>query len=150
MKTLVLLSLTFGLTILSQNPAFAAGGEGHGAGVPHRDNTTLFPQPKPDPTLATPPPATSLTEPAFQAKTDTAVTLRWEAAAGADKYHVQIATDPNFKWLVADQHGVQGTSFDAKDLKPATRYFWRVAGWKSGNMAATNKAEFRSSVFETK
>lgn len=150
MKSSMLLTAAFGLTILMQNPALAAG-DGHGGGgLPHRDNNALYPQPQADITKATPPPQAKLTEPKFQAKTETAVTLRWEAATGADHYHVQVATDPNFKWLVTENHNVSGTSFEAKDLKPGTKYFWRVAGWKSDNMAATNKAAFAISTFETR
>lgn len=141
-----LILLTIGLISLASFNSFAAGGgDGH-----HRDNTTLFPPHVPNPAMATPPPKTRLLEPTFQQTTDTSASLRWEAATGADHYHLQVATDPNFKWLVVDDHYVKGTSFNVSSLKPSTRYFWRVAGRKSDNKAATNKAPFATSAFQTR
>ncbi len=115
----------------------------------HRDNAALFPPHHADSGKSTPPAAVKLLEPAFQAKlggTETALT--WEASQGATSYHVQVATDPNFKWLLSDEHFVTGTKFQAKGLEKGKTYYWRVAPWKDGNLAATNKGPFSNSIFE--
>lgn len=130
--------------------AHAAGGE-HGSGKAHRDNTTLFPQPQKDAAKGTAPASPEIVSPAFGSKVEGAsVALTWKASEGADSYHVQVATDPNFKWLKADEHWVLGTSFEAKDLETGKHYYWRVAPWKNDNVAATNKGSFSVSSFETK
>ncbi|MBX3032610.1 MAG: fibronectin type III domain-containing protein [Bdellovibrionaceae bacterium] len=123
----------------------------HGGGQAHRDNTALFPQPKPDITRATPPAAPKLESPAFEAVINgDAATLKWQASNGATDYHVQVATDPNFKWLKAENHWVKSTSFDVSGLEKGKLYYWRVAAWKGDNNAATNKSPFAASSFETK
>jgi hypothetical protein len=148
MAYLLILSL---MTTLSQS-AFAAGPDaGHGDAKAHRDNTTLFPPRVADGTMATAPEKPELLEPAFQAKVEgTSTNLTWKESAGADVYHVQVATDPNFKWLVKEDRNVKGSSFTADGLQAGKTYFWRVAPWKNGNMAATNKGRFSQSVFETR
>lgn len=134
----------------------AAHGEQHDAGhaaegKSHRDNNALFPQPKADVAgKGTAPKAVQMIAPKFHATVPAGtVTLSWNASEGADAYHVQVATDPAFKWLKADEHFVNGTSFEAKDLEKGKTYYWRVAPWKNGNMAAANKGTFTPSVFVT-
>lgn len=129
--------------------AFAAGDAHGGGGKAHRDNTTLFPQPVADHARGTAPASVKLTEPAMLAKVSGATTnLQWQASEGATAYHVQVATDPNFKWLKADEHWVKETSFQASGLEAGKTYYWRVAPWKDGNLASTNKGAFARSAFE--
>jgi subtilisin-like proprotein convertase family protein len=55
-------------------------------------------------------------------------TLSWSAFPTATSYRVQIATDPGFASIVADQV-VSATSFQpASNLAANTTYYWRVAG----------------------
>lgn len=123
------------------------GGHG-GGGKVHRDNSALFPPKQADATLSTPPAKTELQTPKFMDKVSGDSTeLTWTAVTGADVYHVQVATDPNFKWLKADDHAVKGTSFKVSGLEKGKKYYWRVAGWKTNNMASTNKASFATSLF---
>jgi hypothetical protein len=137
------------ITICSFYTALAfAGGSGSKS---HKDNTTLFPKLNPDISMATPPPATKLSAPAFQAVINNDNTeLAWMPSDGADRYHVQVATDPNFKWLFKDEHNIVGTKLNVSGLEKGKTYFWRVAPWKSGNMASTNKGTFTKSYFEVK
>lgn len=146
MKTLIL-SLISCLLLIS----FGALAEEHAEGKQHRDNTGLFPQPQADVAVrGTAPASPELTAPAFQSKiTASEIALTWKASAGADAYHVQVATDPNFKWLKADEHWVKDTTFQVKDLEKGKHYYWRVAPWKNGNTAATNKGTFAISAFLT-
>ncbi|MBX3040213.1 MAG: fibronectin type III domain-containing protein [Bdellovibrionaceae bacterium] len=152
MKKLELFLVLFAsLTLSATSFAAAEEHDAHGGGLPHRDNTALFPQPKADPAKASAPAPAKLLEPAFSASVSgEAVTLKWAAVPTADVYHVQVATDPNFKWLKTDDHTVKGTELKVDGLEKGKTYFWRVAGWKNSNMAATNKGTFSSSTFVTK
>jgi hypothetical protein len=74
-------------------------------------------------------------------------TLKWKAE-GADTFHVQVATDPRFKWLVIDDHYVKANSFDLKALTKGQQYFWRIAARKPDNDAGNTKGFFKTSSFE--
>lgn len=148
MKTLIV-SLISCLLLVSFGALAESGGHAEGKGQ-HRDNTGLFPQPKADLSRGTPPASPELTAPAFQSKVaDTEVALTWNASEGANAYHVQVATDPNFKWLKADEHWVKDTTFQVKDLEKGKHYYWRVAPWRDANKAASNKGSFAVSTFIT-
>lgn len=146
MMKFVLGALIFTAVFMSLNESLAAGGGGKGA---HRDNTTLFPPQKPDLSKGTAPSPVKLLEPAFMSTANASVTLKWEASAEAEAYHVQVATDPNFKWLVTNELFVKGTSFDVSGLEADKHYYWRVAGWKSGQAAGASKGDFVKSMFKT-
>ena len=116
----------------------------------HRDNTSLFPPKQPNKALSTPPAATTLAEPAFMSKiSGSEITLKWNAVEGVETYHLQVATDPVYKWLVADEKLYKGTSFQVKGLEAGKHYYWRVAAVKPENMNTFMKSEFARSMFET-
>lgn len=121
-----------------------AHGEGHGHG-----HDVGVPQPVADRSKVAVPGRVELTEPKALAKVDATVTLKWTASAGADVYHVQVAKDPRFKWLVVDNANVTGESFQTPSLD-AGPYFWRVAGRKPTNDASYTKGFFTTSSFEVK
>jgi hypothetical protein len=75
--------------------------------------------------------------------------LEWKAVQGADEYHVQVATDANFKWLVSEEHHNKGTSFQVSGLQAGQHYFWRVAAVKSENWSTFRKSFFAMSMFKT-
>lgn len=150
MKLLATLTL---FALIGTSTHFALANDDHAkkGAKAERDNGSLFPQPQAEISKATPPAKPELLQPAFQAVvTGENVTLTWKEVASANAYHVQVATDPNFKWLKADEHFVKGSSFEVKGLEKGHLYFWRVAGWKNDNMAGTNKSFFATSAFETK
>lgn len=146
--------LTLALSLMMTAPAFAADEkheEHHGGAPSHRDNSALFPPKKADPSKSTPPATPKLVAPKFQEELAAGdVTLKWEEVPTANVYHVQVATDPNFKWLKIDDHSVRATTLDVKGLEKGRLYFWRVAGWKNDNMAATSHGQFAVSTFEVK
>lgn len=75
------------------------------------------------------------------------VTLKWAPSEGADQYHLQVASDVNFKWLIQDEPFV--TSSEAPlTLSKGKRYYWRVAAVKSENKASHRKSAFSFSSFE--
>jgi hypothetical protein len=117
--------------------------------LPEKMNS-LFPEPQKNPMQSDRPTTVKLSSPKFLSKISGAETkLDWEAVEGATHYHVQVATDPNFKWLVANDHWVKTNSFEAKNLEAGQKYFWRVAAVKSDNDSMYTKSLFVSSVFET-
>lgn len=141
MKILVSL-ITFTLVLIASIPSLS-----NEAG--HRNNN-LFPPKQPNKTLSTPPKSTSLIEPAFMSKiSGNEVTLKWNSVEGVDTYHVQVATDPVYKWLVTEDKLYKGTSFQLKGLEAGKHYYWRVSAVKPENMATFMKSEFSRSMFET-
>jgi hypothetical protein len=131
------------ILVLSLPSSLLAGG---GA----KSYTNLFPPHLPQTELAQTPAQPQLIEPAFMARPKAGtLSLKWTDAERADHYHLQVATDPNFKWLVVDQNMIQATSFDLTALEPNTHYYWRVAAIKSNNLPGHRKAAFVKSSFQT-
>jgi hypothetical protein len=111
---------------------------------------SLFPEKQKNPEKVARPTAVKLVSPKFRdVISATTAKLEWAAAEGANSYHVQVATDPNFKWLVVNEHLIQGTNYEVKDLQPGTTYFWRIASTKSDNDSMYTKSLFESSLFST-
>ncbi|WP_413289141.1 fibronectin type III domain-containing protein [Bdellovibrio sp. HCB337] len=114
-----------------------------------RDMNALFPPPQPNTTLGERPDKPELTAPTyFQKVGDSKVTLQWKASPNAEAYHVQVATDPNFKWLVKEENIYKGTSLEVSGLQGGKHYFWRVSGVKPDNKAGHMQGAFASSMFE--
>ena len=128
---------------------------GHGSKEDHHEKlgkemNSLFPQKQKDAGFSTRPTVVKLTSPKFLAKVSGATAkLEWTAADGASSYHVQVATDPNFKWLVANELWVKGTSFEATQLEADHKYYWRVASVKGENDSMFIKSLFVNSAFTT-
>lgn len=116
----------------------------------NQEMNSLFPPKEKDSAHAARPEVVKLTSPKFLAKVSGATAkLEWTAAEGASNYHVQVATDPNFKWLVANDAFVKGNSFEATQLEADKKYYWRVAAVKDQNDAMATKSLFVSSIFST-
>lgn len=113
-------------------------------------NLNLFPPPQANPSKIARPAKPELLAPTYRAQiTDSKVSLKWAPVASADAYHLQVATDPNFKWLVVNQEILNGTSFDLNSLEKGHHYFWRVAALKTDNDPTYMKGWFALSTFET-
>jgi|GEM_PF-3621951 len=110
---------------------------------------SLFPEKQPLTKLTTRPTRVVLSSPKFLAKVTGAVKLEWTGVPGANTYHVQIATDPNFKWLVADEHFIKETSFEFAKTEARNKYFWRVAAFNTDNESMFTKSIFVDSIFIT-
>ncbi len=112
---------------------------------------SLFPEKQKNPAVSARPEQTTLAEPKFLAKVPAGtVQLKWSETAGATNYHVQVATDPNFKWLVINDHWIKTNSFDFIAAEAGKRYFWRVASVKNDNISMYTKSLFVSSAFDSK
>jgi hypothetical protein len=110
----------------------------------------LFPPKTADVNLAQEPAKTTLEEPtAFAKVSGNEVTLKWKAVSGADQYHLQVATDPNFKWLVTNEYFLKDTSYKQGHLEAGKHYFWRVNAVKENNEPTHRKSGFVMSMFET-
>ncbi len=116
---------------------------GHGSGK-------VFPRPGNDPENSKSPGAIELLEPAFSATVTGPAILKWKEGADAETYHLQVATDPNFKWLVADEHMYKGTTFEIKNLEAGLHYYWRVAGTNQQKWPGSTNGSFSKSMFEAK
>jgi hypothetical protein len=54
------------------------------------------------------------------------LTLRWNSATGAATYRLQVATDPSFSTVVADDSTITDTSRAVSGLANGTLHYWRV------------------------
>lgn len=122
-----------------------AAAEGHAA---EAENIGIA-QPQFEASKSFAPAKPKLVGPAPMATVSGQVTLKWEAVDSASDYHVQVATDPNFKWLVSEDHFVKGTEFNFA-AEAGKTYWWRVAARKADNKATHSKSFFASSTFTAK
>jgi len=151
MKILVSL-LAFALTLALTSPSLASDEkhEGGGHGNLAEKMNALFPQPADQPAKRDVPAKPELSSPAYFAEVQgDKVSLQWKPVEGADEYHVQVATDPNFKWLVANEYHHKATSLDVNGLEAGKHYFWRVSAVKSHNWNTFRKSFFATSMFAT-
>lgn len=110
-----------------------------------------FPQPQPDLSLSMAPEKVLLTAPAaLETISETQVSLKWQSKSKADVYHVQVATDAAFKWLIVDDYSVKTTEFKVTGLESGKNYFWRVAAVKSNNLPTHSKSPFSFNSFSVK
>lgn len=124
--------------------------EAKGEKLSERMNS-LYPEKQKNPEQIGIPSIVKLTSPKFMTKiAGNSAKLEWTAVEGATNYHVQVATDPNFKWLVTNDQWVKSNSFDATSLEENKKYYWRVASVKSQNDSMFTKSVFVSSAFSTK
>jgi hypothetical protein len=145
---LTFLSLTFTFAAFANAPEHKASHANTHASQSGA-NLNLFPPPQADSAKASRPNKPELTEPNFHAKiTGDSVTLKWNAVDSVNAYHLQVATDPNFKWIVSESPMMSETSFQVSGLQKSTHYFWRVAAVKSENDATYMKSWFSGSEFE--
>ncbi len=115
------------------------------------NNEMLYPPPKPNLENGKLPEKVELASPKFMATiTSPNVILKWKANKEAKNYHLQVATDPNFKWLKVDEHMYQGTEYEVKQLEEDKHYYWRVAPTNNEKWAGQTKGYFATSMFQTK
>jgi len=94
----------------------------------------FYPKKPADKSLSTRPAKVDILEPkSFSTVTGGKTTVKWRASEGAESYRVQVATDPNFKWLIVNQDFVQATSLDVSGLEAGQQYFVRIYGMKTQN-----------------
>ena len=126
----------------------------HEANSGHKDLSSemnsLFPEKQKIIQLGTTPAVVEIKAPKFLSKITTPAKLEWKEARGANAYHVQVATDPNFKWLVAEDHFVKTTSFEVTKTEAGRKYYWRVAAYNTDNDSMYAKSNFSGSVFVAK
>jgi hypothetical protein len=111
---------------------------------------SLFPEKRPDRATVQTPAKVQLSSPAFLASVGAQVKMEWQESFGGAEYHVQIATDPNFKWLLVNEKFHKATSYEFNAPEVGKKYYWRVAGFNRNNTASYTKGPFSSSVFVVK
>ncbi|MGZ3772511.1 MAG: fibronectin type III domain-containing protein [Pseudobdellovibrionaceae bacterium] len=149
MKILVsVLTFAFTLALTSISVAEEAHVGGH-ENLPEKMNS-LFPQPQPQLTKRQVPAKPELANPAFNSQVNgNKISLQWKQVSGADEYHVQVATDSTFKWLVAEDFHVKATSYEVVGLTAGTKYYWRVAAVNTQNWNTFRKSFFAMNSFYT-
>jgi len=79
----------------------------------------------------------------------TTVTLDWENDVNAESYHVQVSTDSNFNFLIADVTNILTSEYILTNLSEETNYYWRVIPSNRCGMAAEVEAtvfNFRTGI----
>ena len=111
----------------------------------------FFPKKQADKTLSARPAVPQLLEPkALSLVSGGQVSLKWAPVETAESYRLQVATDPNFKWLVTQQDFYKNTSFDLTGLEAGKHYFWRVYAWKTNNEPGFTSSFPAASSFDAK
>ena len=110
-----------------------------GPGIPQPQPILHLGQPPKPPTLVSPAPLSVI-----NSKT---VELQWTKEPEAFTYHVQVAKDPMFKWLIHEHHEVKDNRYLVTDL-PTGQVFWRVFSQKPQNQAGLWKSPAAWSSFE--
>jgi hypothetical protein len=83
--------------------------------------------------LSTPPAIPELVTPGDNAIDQPhTLTVTWNAAARADLYQVQVATDVAFSAIVLDDASITGTSANLTNLAGSTKHYWRVRAINDG------------------
>lgn len=150
MKTLQNLLFIFIFTMLAGGMAHSAEGEKSAQHKGQRQND-FYPKQPADKRLSDRPGQVELLEPkALSQVSGTQVTLKWKPTPNAESYRVQVATDPNFKWLMLQKDFYQNTSLDVPRLESGKKYFWRVYAWKPGNDSGYTSSFSSMSSFEVK
>jgi hypothetical protein len=109
----------------------------------------LYPYPEANQNVVQLPNKPEIESPAFFARLTGTATLKWQAVEGVTGYHVQVATDPNFKWLVLEDFHYQSNSIEVANLQEGLHYHWRVLAVKRTNDSSWMKSAWNRSMFTT-
>ncbi|MEW5798524.1 MAG: T9SS type A sorting domain-containing protein [Bacteroidota bacterium] len=63
------------------------------------------------------------------------LTLRWNSAARAEEYRLQVSLENNFATLFRDDSMITGTSHEVGALDSGRTYYWRVRGKNSSGVS---------------
>jgi hypothetical protein len=69
-----------------------------------------------------------------------ALSLSWNAVAGANNYNLQVSSNPGFTAMIVNLKGVSGTSYALSGLVNSRNYYWRVAAKGPGGTSAFSSA----------
>jgi hypothetical protein len=109
----------------------------------------LFPYPEANAAQTQQPSKPEIESPEFFARVNGTASLKWQSVAEASGYHVQVATDPNFKWIVLEDYHYQNTTIEVGNLEEGKHYHWRVLAVKRSNDSSWMKSAWNSSMFTT-
>lgn len=111
---------------------------------------SLFPQKEKNSAVSSRPAPVELLAPKFLSKNTGRVKLVWSEVTGADLYHIHVARDPNFKWIIVNEHNLKQTYYELPELESGKRYYWRIAALNTTNDPSYIKSDFTSSAFDIK
>jgi hypothetical protein len=84
-----------------------------------------------------PPPTPTLSAPQNgETNLPTTLVLKWDTAAGATQYHMQLSTSSLFLTTVVDDSSLTGTSRQVGPLSNNQTYYWRVRARNSGGTSS--------------
>lgn len=77
------------------------------------------------------------------------ITFKWTKNVAANYYHFELATDPEFKNIVAEQDSIYNYFTLDEDLEIATVYYWRVTAIALGQCVENKRVVMDTASFET-
>ncbi len=78
----------------------------------------------------------------------TSPTLKWNSAANAAGYHLQVSTDPTFsRDLVANDSTLKDTTYALTGIGTSSIYYWRVRSYNNGVFGSYSAADTFTTVF---
>lgn len=80
-------------------------------------------------------PPTPLSPPDNATDVEIPVLLSWSNVSGAQNYALQISTKSDFSTLIVDLKNLTTNSYTFSNASDNTKYFWRVAAFKDGQMS---------------
>lgn len=92
------------------------------------------------------PAAPALLTPEPEAAWVQSTTFSWDPVAGADSYHLQVASSYNFASPLVNDSGVTTTSKSSPMFAPRTVYFWRVRAKNASGVGAWSTIRTFTSV----
>jgi len=73
----------------------------------------------------------------------------WKKFMSGEKYHIQIATDPNFQYLVKDTSNIIDTFYVyTSQLLPGKTYFWRVRAERENCTSSWAETQRFTTIYE--
>lgn len=72
---------------------------------------------------------------------DNSITFKWNKVSGAEKYYIQISTDPKFVSIEISDSTTADTSITFNDLSESTIYYWRVNVKSGGSLGHWSKIQ---------
>ncbi len=125
-------------------------GGSHSDGHSGKEYLNFYPSHKPVKAKTQMPPAVIIEQPKpFEKISSSSVVLKWAPQDQTQNYHLQIAKDPQFKWLIVEKNPITAHQFEL-DLTPDSpeQIFWRVAPLSPSNDNGYTKGPFSASSFE--
>ncbi len=139
----------FGGLILGSDNYYYAWGQGMQGQLGNGGNTNSFVPVRVIDLVRVPPEVPNLVYPANgDTGVSTSPTLRWNSAAGAASYQLQVSTDPSFTTdLFLNDSTLTDTAYTLSGIGTSSIYYWRVRSYNNGVFSGYSASDTFTTVF---